>query len=178
MMVIDTLYEVVKKLDSINVPYMLSGSLAMGFYTVSRSTYDIDLIVYLKESDIDNMEAIFADDYFYKPTVAEEIKKNGMFNIIKSKGGFKIDFILVKNDEYSRQAFQNRISLTDYGEPIFVISLEDLIIAKLKWIQDLYSERQYSDIKNLLSGNTPNLEYIKLWTEKMKLNTYKLFEDE
>ncbi len=101
-----------------------------------------------------------------------------MFNIIKSKGGFKIDFILVKNDEYSRQAFQNRISLTDYGEPIFVISLEDLIIAKLKWIQDLYSERQYSDIKNLLSGNTPNLEYINLWTEKMKLNTYKLFEDE
>ncbi len=75
MMVIDTLYEVVKKLDSINVPYMLSASLAMGFYTVSRSTYDIDLVVYLKESDIDNMEAIFTDDYFYKPTVAEKLKK-------------------------------------------------------------------------------------------------------
>lgn len=102
----------------IHVPYMLFGSLAMGFYTVARSTYDIDLVVHLKESGIDNMEAIFKEDYFYKPAVAEEVRKNGMFNIIKSKGGFKIDFILVKNDEYSRQAFQNRVSLTDYGEPI------------------------------------------------------------
>lgn len=178
MMMIDTIYEVVRKLDSIHVPYMLSGSLAMGFYTVARSTYDIDLVVHLKESDIDNMEELFKDDYFYKPAVAEEVRKNGMFNIIKSNGGFKIAFILVKNDEYSRQAFQNRVSLTNYGEPIFVISLEDLIIAKLKWIQDLYSERQYNDIKNLLSGNKPNLNYIKSWTEKMKLNTYKLFEDE
>lgn len=136
-MMIDTLYEVVKKLDSINVPYMLSGSLAMGFYAVTRSTYDISLVVHLKESDIDNLEALFKDDYFYKPGVTEEVRKNGMFNIIKSKGGFKIDFILVKNDEYSLQAFQNRVPLIDYGEPIFVISLEDLIIAKLKWIQDL-----------------------------------------
>jgi hypothetical protein len=178
MMMIDTLYEVVRKLDSIKVPYMLSGSLAMGFYTVARSTYDIDLVVHLKESDIDNMEALFKDDYFYKPAVIQEVRRNGMFNIISTKGGFKIDFILVKNDEYSQQAFQNRISLTDYGEPIFVISPEDLIIAKLKWIQDLYSERQYNDIKNLLSGGKPNLSYIKLWIEKMNLNTYKLFEDE
>jgi hypothetical protein len=46
MMMIDTLYEVVRKLDSIHVPYMLSGSLAMGFYTVARSTYDIDFGLY------------------------------------------------------------------------------------------------------------------------------------
>lgn len=157
---------------------MLSGSLAMGFYTVSRSTYDIDLVVHLKESDIDGLEVLFKDDYFYKPTVVEEVRKNGMFNVIGSKGGFKIDFILVKNDEYSQQAFQNRVSLSDYGEPVFVISLEDLIIAKLKWIQDLFSERQYSDIKNLLLGNKTDLDYLTFWVQKMKLNTFKLFDDE
>lgn len=90
MMMIDTLYEVVKKLNSIHVPYMLSGSLAMGFYTVARSTYDIDLVVHLKESDIDNLEVLFKDDYFYKPAVTEEVRKNGMFNIIKSNGGFRL----------------------------------------------------------------------------------------
>lgn len=68
-MMIDSLYEIVRKLDRIKVPYMLSGNFAMGFYTVSRSTYDIDLVVHLQESDIDNMEAIFKDDYFYRPTV-------------------------------------------------------------------------------------------------------------
>ena len=177
-MIIDSLYEVVAKLNSINVPYMLSGSVAMSFYTVSRSTYDIDLVVHLKESDIDNMEALFKDDYFYKPSVQEEVRRLGMFNVIMSKGGFKIDFIFVKNDEYSKQAFQNRVSFIDYGEPIFVISLEDLIIAKLKWIQDLYSERQLNDIKNLLTGNKPDLNYIRSWVMKMNLNTYKLFEGE
>lgn len=101
-----------------------------------------------------------------------------MFNIIQSKGGFKIDFILLRNDEYSRNAFENRVSLSDYGDPIFVISLEDLIIAKLKWIQDLCSERQYNDIKNLIAGNQPDMVYIMSWAEKMRLNTYKLFDDE
>ncbi len=123
-MLINSLYEVVKKLNFIQVPYMLSGSLAMGFYTVSRSTYDIDIVIHLNESDIDNLEKVFENDYFYKPTVIEEVKSKGMFNIISNTSGFKIDFILLKDDAYSKLAFANRVLLTDFGNPIHVISTE------------------------------------------------------
>jgi hypothetical protein len=66
-MLIKTLTDVVKKLDALKIPYMLSGSVAMGFYTVSRSTYDIDIVTNIKESDIDDLEKAFEKDYFYKP---------------------------------------------------------------------------------------------------------------
>ncbi len=175
---IDNLYDVIKKLENINVQYMLSGSLAMGFYTISRSTYDIDIVVHLSLSDLNNLEIAFKGDYLYKPAAIEEIKKRGIFNIISNNGGYKIDFILVKSDEYSIQAFNNKVALSDFGDPIFVISLEDLIIAKIRWIQDLYSERQHNDIKNLLVSNKPDLSYIKKWVTQMKLKTYNLLDNE
>jgi len=177
-MIIRSLYEVVDKLNAINIPYMLSGSVAMGFYTVNRTTYDIDLIVQLQLSDADNLEKVFENYYFYKPTVIEEIRRNGMFNVISNETGFKIDFILVKDDAYSRLAFERRVLLADFGRPLYVVSLEDLILAKLKWIQQIFSERQCIDISNLIIGQKPDMEYVRYWIEKLNLKTFKLFDHE
>ena len=60
------------------------------------------------------------------------------------------------------------------GVEAWAISLEDLIIAKLKWIQELYSEKQAFDIDNLLF--TPcDMDYVKKWCRELKLNTFNLF---
>ena len=177
-MLIKTLTEVVEKLEVLKIPYMLSGSVAMSFYTVSRSTFDINIVALIKESDIDNLEKAFEKDYFYKPTVIEEVRKEGMFNVIKNETGFKIDFIMVKNNTYSKQAFNNRKLLNDFGTPIYVVSQEDLIIAKIKWIQNMYSERQIIDIQNLLIGNNADVAYIKFWIKELNLNSFNLFSNE
>ena len=85
---------------------------------------------------------------------------------------------MVKNNTYSKQAFNNRKLLDDFGTPIYVVSLEDLIIAKIKWIQDMYSERQIIDIQNLLIGNNPDITYIKFWIKELNLKSFNLFSNE
>ncbi|MCW3093024.1 MAG: hypothetical protein JWP81_4093 [Ferruginibacter sp.] len=175
-MIIDTLHSVIDKLNEIEIPYMLSGSVAMSFYTVSRSTRDIDFVIYLKMEQVDRMEEIFAGDYFNKESVIVEIKRNGMFNVILNSNGFKIDFILVKNDRFGKQEFERRKLIYDYGKPIYVVSLEDLIISKLIWIQELFSERQYTDIENMIIGNKLDEDYIKYWITELKLKTFDLFK--
>lgn len=175
-MVFDTLQQVVGKLETLGIPYMLTGSVAMTFYTVTRNTQDIDFVILLKTDQVDKMEELFAGDYFNKKTVFEEIKLNGMFNVILNSQGFKIDFILLKNDAYSTLAFSRKQLITKGENSVFVCAIEDLIIAKIKWIQVLFSERQIRDIQNLMMGNELNLDYVKFWINELKLDTFGLFE--
>lgn len=175
-MLFDLLRTTAQKLTDIEVPYMLSGSIAMSFYSVSRTTRDIDIVAYLQETDIDNLLLVFKGYYFHRQTVEEEIDRKGIFNIISNETGFKIDFIVLRHDEYSQIAFSRRQLMSLDGYEYYVISIEDLIIAKLKWIQQLYSERQYTDVKNLLPNQTIDRDYLLLWINKLRLNTFNLFQ--
>lgn len=40
-------------LNGSNIPYMLSGSVAMSIYIVTRATRDFDFIIHLEEKNID-----------------------------------------------------------------------------------------------------------------------------
>ena len=166
---------VTEKLDAIQMPYMVSGSVAMSFYSVSRTTRDIDIVAYLQVEDIDKLLAAFEGYYFHRDSIKEEIIRKGLFNIISNDNGFKIDFIVLKTDEYSQIAFSRR-SMRDFiGIEAAVISLEDLILAKLKWIQQLYSERQFEDVKVLLKNSSVDMGYLVAWKDKLHLNTFDLF---
>ncbi len=176
-MITDILHRVIEKLDSIEIPYMLSGSVAMGYYTVSRSTRDIDFVIYLDLEKVDAMQVLFKDDYFNKETVIVEVKKKGMFNVILQSSSYKIDFIIVKDDEYGKLEFSRRKLVNDFEKPIYVVSVEDLIINKLRWIQQIFSDRQYNDIENLIMGNELDMDYLTTQFKKLRLNTFQLFEN-
>jgi hypothetical protein len=98
-----------------------------------------------------------------------------MFNIISYETGFKIDFIVLKPDDYSQVAFGRRQLKYLDERPLNVIAIEDLVLAKIKWIQQLYSERQYADICNLMYNSDIDRNYLLYWKDKLKLNTFDLF---
>lgn len=177
---IELLKKVTSKIESINIPYMLSGSLAMGFYTIQRTTQDIDLVVELLEIQIPLLVKKFQDDFYcYPPSIKEAIQQNSMFNLIDNETGFKIDFIIRKNAKYDELAFGRRIELSldnnDIGTTKFwVISLEDLIIAKLRWIQELQSEKQINDIESLLLHPKIDYLYLNQWIQSLSLETFSI----
>lgn len=59
-----------------------------------------------------------------------------------------------------------------------MISVEDLVIAKLKWIQEIFSDRQFNDIENLIMGNELDMKYLNYWINELKLKTFNLFANE
>jgi hypothetical protein len=175
---LDFLEKVTEKIEYIELPYMLSGSLAMGFYAIQRTTRDIDLVVEMEEKHIEAIVKLFEEGYYcYQPALRDAFITNGMFNIIDNSTGFKIDFILRKNSNYDKIAFQRKKNLSfgeKYSKKFWVISLEDLIIAKFRWIQDLISERQLEDIKNLLLNTSLDRDYLKYWLKELNLKTYEI----
>ncbi len=140
---------------------MISGSIAMNIYSIPRMTMDIDIVVDLSLEKIDEFTDLFPESYFKKTTIINEVKQKGIFNIIDHETGFKLDFILQKDTEYYRLAFNRRKRIKELDTELWVISLEDLIIAKLIWIQQYQSEKQIHDIENLMLNPDKDMHYIK-----------------
>jgi hypothetical protein len=162
-------------LETLHIPYMLSGSVAMNFYAEPRTTQDIDIVVEMQDYDITGLVKMLEDKFYYfQETMYEETRRKGMFNIIDFETGFKVDFIIRKNDLYEQIKFQNRRK-SKYGDiDLWIISPEDLVLSKLQWIQVLESEKQKGDILNLLDNEDLDLTYIKYWCTTLRLKKYKL----
>lgn len=61
------------------------------------------------------------------------------------------------------------------GKSVYLVTVEDLLISKLIWIQVLQSAIQIQDIKNLAELDTLDWEYINKWVKELKLATFNLF---
>lgn len=174
-MIVDLLKRIITSLDTNSIPYMLSGSIAMNSYTVPRMTLDIDIVIELKEENLDAFLSLF-DDTFYinHDTVRHEVTRQGMFNVIDHRTGFKVDFIVRKNSRYRLHEFGRRQKIRLEDMDIWMVSPEDLVVSKIIWIQQLKSDKQIEDIENLLAMPLLDINYIRYWCEELKLETYNL----
>lgn len=171
----DLLEKTCAKLEAYDIQYMISGSLALLAYSTPRMTRDIDIVVNIQESDLSKFLEIFKDGFYLHPqSIQEEIKRRGMFNVIDYNSGFKIDFIVRKNTPFHINEFNRRIITNVYNFPAYMVSLEDLVIAKIKWIQEYQSENQINDIVNLIKNPNIDLEYVYKWCREMNLNTFNI----
>ncbi len=90
------LKSIAQKLNDNNIPYMLTGSVAMSYYSAPRMTRDIDIVIEI--NDIENFYRLFKDDYYIDlDTVRDSVLNRGIFNIIHSVEIIKIDFIVRKD---------------------------------------------------------------------------------
>ena len=174
-MISNLLKRITIALESNGINYMLSGSIAMNSYTVPRMTLDIDIVIELREENLSLFLSLFDDRYYINhDTVTNEVKRLGMFNIIDHETGYKIDFIVRKDSTYRKHEFERRQKAKVGNFEVWIASPEDLIISKIIWIQQLTSEKQINDIKNLLAIPGIDKEYVVRWCRELKLNTYNL----
>lgn len=98
-----------------------------------------------------------------------------MFNVIEYEGDQKIDFIIRKTTPFHTGEFSRRINTNFYGFDMWVTTIEDLIISKLIWIQQLQSDTQIRDISNLKNSGVVDSGYINKWIKELKLNTFGIW---
>ncbi len=171
------LKKIIQYFNTHDIPYMLSGSMAMSVYTLPRATRDFDFVVHLQPKDIESFVAHFSGEYYCdRDAVTEAVNHLSMFNVIDHASGFKADFVILKNDEYRRNEFLRRQKVKMAEMEVFVVSQEDLLISKLLWIQEFQSGIQQDDIIQLWETNTIDKKYIASWVQALQLNTFNLLK--
>ena len=168
---LEVLKIVTQRLKEADINYMISGSIAANYYTIPRMTRDIDVVIELKQADIDKFVGLFEGDFFVdREMVANEVYREGMFNLIHNRYVIKIDFIIKKSSAYQNAAFSHRRQVLIEQSPIWFVSAEDLVISKLLWAKDSHSEMQLKDVRNLMETvNDLDLKYVGNWVRELGL---------
>lgn len=170
MFELDVLKSVTQNLNTLGIPYMLTGSVAANYYTSPRMTRDFDIVIELESSDIHSFIKTLSDDFFLDDfSIQDALAQKSMFNIIHKKNIIKIDFIIRKSSIYRQTEFKRRKEVHFQDFSFWIVSIEDLILSKLDWAKDSFSEMQIKDIKNLLQNKTIDHSYLNEWIVSLKL---------
>jgi hypothetical protein len=160
---LDILKDISHRLDSLSIPYMLTGSMAMNYYAVPRMTRDIDLVIALPSGSITRLVGSLTPDYMIvEHAVMDAVAQDFMFNAIHEQAIIKIDFVCRKNDPFRLLEFERRQRVEVLDFHTWIVSREDLILSKLFWSKDSKSQTQRLDVANLLAGPC-DLAYLHQW---------------
>ena len=164
---LDIVRDVSKRLDTANIGYMLTGSIAMNYYAEPRMTRDIDIVVALRREDSERIIALFGRDYYVsREAVESSIKEESLFNLIHNESVIKVDCIVRKQTDFRLNEFERRQHITLRDFETWIVSKEDLILSKLFWARDSHSDFQLRDVRNLVATGCDR-HYIERWTGEL-----------
>jgi hypothetical protein len=168
------LIEAVRALDSAGVGYMLTGSLASSIQGEPRATHDIDLVIEVDPRVVDALANAFGTDAYYFDDLAarDALGRAGMFNLIDTASGDKIDFWALTDDPFDQSRFDRRVRTGVFGAEICVSAPEDTVLQKLRWSASVgVSERQLRDAAGVYQVQQGALDegYLDRWAKVLGL---------
>lgn len=168
----DLLRRLVAVLEELELPYLITGSMASTLYGEPRLTNDIDVVVDLPLNRVGVFCAAFADDDFYldDERIRQAIVHRSQFNIIDPRSGYKIDVMIPEPSPFDRSRFaRGRREQVGRDYTAVVASPEDVILKKLEFHREGGSDKHLRDIAGMLevSGDEIDRGYVEEWAERL-----------
>jgi hypothetical protein len=154
-------------LTKYNIRYFITGSVASIVYGDPRLTHDIDLVINLNISQVDDLIKAFPSNEFYCPpkdVIITELNRDsrGHFNLIHHDTGFKADIYFTGKEELQHWAMKDSKQFEFAGSVIYVAPPEYVIIKKLEFFKEGNAQKHLSDIKSILNNSIEliNFEFL------------------
>ena len=166
---------VIRKLEELQVRYMVCGSVCAMVYGKPRMTNDMDVVISIPPSNVRHFCETFEACGFYCPPAEadlEGLKRCGRFNLIQPDACVKVDCMVLKAEPFEREEFarRQRQALTETVEA-WLACPEDVIVKKLEYFKQGGSAKHIEDIQNMLevSGNQMDFDYLNRWIRGLAL---------
>jgi hypothetical protein len=170
----DLLHQMTQTLERLNIPYLITGSVASMAYGEPRLTNDIDIVAGIDEGRVGDLVAAFPPGEFYisGDMIRQAVRERGQFNIIHPASGIKVDIMIPRDSPFDRSRFSRvrRITTAEHRQANFA-SPEDVIIKKMEYYREGGSEKHLRDITGIIkiSGKELDHDYILDWTGRLGL---------
>jgi hypothetical protein len=92
---LEVLKIVSERLETAQLPFMLTGSFAMAYYAKPRMTRDLDIVVALGEDDVRDLVALLSPDFYIDAdSVRAAVGSQRLFNLMHLATSIKVDLIV------------------------------------------------------------------------------------
>lgn len=177
---LEILHELVQQFEKFQLPYLLTGGYAVTYYGVPRATNDIDFLIEItaesKKALLNILDNLSSAYIFDKQFVAQSGDKITEFNVVHGETGIKIDFWITPRPDFKRE-FEKRREVKIGSSLVLVVAPEDLILTKLRWCKEIFSERHFTDCQGIFQIQKGKLDIAYLKKEARKLEVLNLLEE-
>ena len=164
-------------LDDLGIPYVIGGSMASIIHGMLRTTMDVDIVADIHPEKVSSFASKLQDAFYVdEQMIQQAIQRQSSFNLIHLNTMFKVDIFIPKARPFDNQQLSRRVAekiSPDSDVQIWVLSPEDIVLAKLDWfrIGGEISERQWRDILGVLKTqqNSLDIAYLKQWAQSLSV---------
>jgi hypothetical protein len=159
---LEVLKLITARLDAAGLPYMITGSIAAGFYGQPRMTRDIDIVAVLHPQDATRLAHLLQPEFLSDAEIIRDaIGARRMFSVVHREALQKVDIIVRDDRDYEVEKFERSRRVEVDDQPMWMISPEDLVLSKLVWAKDSPSELQVRDVRAVIALQ-PRLDWVYL----------------
>jgi hypothetical protein len=156
--------------ERLNILYYITGGVAAATYGEPRTTRDLDVVIAVSLSTLDQLVQRLESEGFYVPGV-EDVRSGRMLSlgITHRETIARADLML----GFEREKFFRRraISIPERGT-LYLASPEDIILSKLSWGALSQSEKQWRDVLGVLKVQRDKLDFDYLREQSQQLGVF------
>ena len=168
----ELLVDCLRRLNSAEITYYLTGSMASNYWGVPRTTHDLDFVIQLPPTAVPRIVSAFSPDFHIdEMAVRAAYQPPHQFNAIDTRSALKVDFWLPHRTPFDQAMLKRRVHVTLFGEPAWITTAEDCILHKLIWNKITPSDRQLGDAAGIFAVQASKLDiaYMEQWGEALDI---------
>lgn len=163
----EALIDVIRVLQTHEIPYMLVGAFSSNAYGYPRATKDADIVIEYVEGVLTKIRDSLGSDFKLDPQTGFEIMTGSVRNIlIYTPTKFEIELFRLGKDPHHQARFSRRcrLRLPDLQIEAVIPTAEDVVIQKLRWQRD----KDIADVRIVIAVQAARLDwsYIHYWTDQ------------
>ncbi len=161
----------VRIFDDLGIPLVVVGSVAGIVHQHTRRTHDIDLLADVRPTHVRRLAQALVVEWDVQEGVIQEALEKAQrfhsdpdfdrrwrpsFNVGHRATARRLDVFIPIGDRYERVQLQRRIRADLPSGPLWVVSIEDAVLAKAQWARIMQLHR-----------SALNLRYLHTWAEHL-----------
>jgi hypothetical protein len=159
---------VIGVLTRLQIPYMLTASVAASYHGRPRATHDADLVIDPTPLQVEPLvEALVGAGFYVDLDGARAaLADRRQFNVIEMTHACRIDLIVRRSHAFSEQEFLRRqVVDLPFAQGVSIVTKEDSVLSTLEWARlSGDSDRQVADAAAIVAMNADlDRPYIERW---------------
>lgn len=165
----DAVIAVIDALERLGIQYMLVGSLSVNVYAIPRSTQDADFVLVADPTQWQRLKQEIGPAFQWEEQLSfETVTATSRQKARFLETGYEFEFFDLSDDPHDRQRFTRRMRVEAHGRSVWIPTLEDVIITKLRWSRQGRRAKDLDDVREILALSSGHVDwhYVTPWCDQ------------